>query len=682
MTITTLLVANRGEIARRIIRTATAMGIRTVAVYSDGDACAPFTREADEAVPLHGRTAAESYLDTGKVLAAARATGADAVHPGYGFLSENAAFARAVREAGMTWVGPSPEAIAAMGDKLAAKALMERAGVPTLGSVELGADTGIGPADGMAEDPDAGPDVATRLASARIGFPVLVKAAAGGGGKGMRVVERAEDLAEAVAGARREALAAFGDGTVFLERYLTGARHVEVQILGDRHGNLVHLFERECSLQRRHQKVIEEAPSPAVDPALRERMGAAALTAARAIGYENAGTVEFLLASDGSFFFLEVNTRLQVEHPVTEAVTGLDLVREQLLIAQGAPLALTQQDLSITGHAIEARLYAEDPENDFLPVTGTVLTWEPAATPVARYDSGIESGSVVGVEFDPMLAKVVAHAPTRSEAALRLALALERTAIQGTTTNRDFLVELLRHPRFLAGDTDTDFIATTDVRRGRRPSRADLEAAAVIAALTGQFLRRAAAPVTAGFPSGWRNSVLPEERVSLRHGDDLVEVGYRHRRDGDFEISLGERRLVARVLSPPSPRTGPGTGMEIEVELDGRRRKAVVRAHQARWWVHGPGGDIVLDELPRFPEPEPDGVAGGLAAPLPGTVVATPVAEGDQVAEGALLMIVEAMKMEHRILAPYPGTVTELRAAPGDQVSGGDVLVVIKEEPS
>jgi propionyl-CoA carboxylase alpha chain len=642
--IRTLLVANRGEIARRIVRTAHAMGIATVAVYADGDALAPFVREAGVAIALRGQSAAETYLDSAKVLAAAQKVGADAIHPGYGFLSENAAFAQAVLDAGMTWVGPTPEAIAAMGDKLAAKTLMEQAGVPTLPSVTL------------PEDAD--------LSTVNVGFPALVKASAGGGGKGMRVVERQEDLADAVAGARREALAAFGDGTVFLERYLTGARHVEIQILGDSHGNLVHLGERECSIQRRHQKVIEEAPSPAVDADLRARMGEAGLLAAKAIGYQNAGTVEFLLASDGSFFFLEVNTRLQVEHPVTEAVTGLDLVREQLLVAQGEALAFGQADVSLTGHAVEARLYAEDPANDFLPVTGTVLHWAPADG--ARFDSGIESGSVVGVEFDPMLAKVIAHAPTRQEAALKLALALERTSVHGTTTNRDFLVATLRHPSFLAGDTTTDFIERVDPPRSREVYVGQVQHAAVLVALAAQAWRRAASPM-GRFPSGFRNSVLPPETFRWRHGDLELEVSYRSLRDGTFAVTVDDSAWTARVLAV--------TDEEIEAEIDGVRHRCPIRQHENRWWA----GDLELHLVPRFPEPEAEVVEGGLVAPLPGGVIAVEVAPGDTVVAGQLLVIVEAMKMEHRITAPTAGTVAEVRAAVGDQVASGDLLVVLHD---
>jgi propionyl-CoA carboxylase alpha chain len=650
-TISTLLVANRGEIARRVMRTASDMGIRTVAVYSDGDVSAPFVREADIAVPLGGLTAAETYLDADKVLAAARTSGADGIHPGYGFLSENAAFAQAAVDAGFCWVGPTPSAIAAMGDKLNAKLLMERAGVPTLPSMEL----------------PEGADVS--LAGAALGFPALVKASAGGGGKGMRIVQGPGELVEAVAAARREAVAAFGNGTVFLERYLTGARHVEMQILGDSYGKSVHLFERECSVQRRHQKVVEEAPCTAVGPELRERMGEAALLAAKAIDYENAGTVEFLLAEDGSFYFLEVNTRLQVEHPVTEMITGLDLVREQLLIAQGASLSFQQSDLTIDGHAVEARLYAEDPEKDFLPVTGTVLSWQPASSPEVRYDSGIESGSVIAVQFDPMLAKVVAHAPTRSEAVLRLALALERTVIQGTTTNRDFLVSVLRHPEFLAGATSTDFLERCNPARARTVSECDVEAAVVQAALAGA-VRRSAAGIMSRFPIGWRNGALPPETFSFRYRQRTLDVRYRALGAGLYDVEVGPRRTRARVLAC--------TDSQIEIELDGRRHRSSVRSDGPRWWVHGAAGDVQLQLVPRFPEAEVQAVEGALVAPLPGSVVAIPVVVGEPVRAGQLLVIVEAMKMEHRIIAPYAGAVSALLVGLGAQVSAGDLLVVLE----
>jgi propionyl-CoA carboxylase alpha chain len=669
-----LLISNRGEIARRIARTANAMGIKSVAVYAEGDSDSPFVKEADRAVPLAGRTAAETYLNADAILAAAVSAGADAVHPGYGFLSERADFARSVIEAGLTWVGPPPDVIDVMGDKLAAKRIMAAAGVPVLRSWEISGDA--------LPDDDGLP------------MPLLVKAAAGGGGKGMRVVEAVADLPEAVAAARREARAAFGDDTVFLERYLTSARHIEIQILADDHGGFLHCFERECSIQRRHQKIIEESPSPAIDNEQREHIGAAALAAAKAVGYRNAGTVEFVLEPSGDFWFLEVNTRLQVEHPVTEAVTGLDLVREQILVAQGHPLSVTQAELGVRGHAIEARLYAEDPVAGFLPSTGTLVDWCPAVDPAVRWDSGVEAGSVVGVEFDPMLAKVISHAPTRVEAALRLALALERSRIRGVTTNRDFLVATLHHPEFIAGHTTTDFIARTHVSLERSPSNEEVRVAAIGAALSAQEDTRREAPVLRSLPTGWRNSVMPPEKMTYHRGADEVEVLYRSQRDGTFEVSVGDWHGSVLLLDSrdgwidfESVWTGELPGpVASETDRAPRRpsppqrsrHRVHVLQHDHRVWVQGPDGDVALTARPRFPEAGTEAdVAGGLVAPMPGKVVSVEVATGDAVAEGQLLMIVEAMKMEHRVTAPHAGVVVEVKSRAGDQVSGGELLVVI-----
>ena len=648
-----LLVANRGEIARRVIRSAHEMGISTAAIYADGDVGAPFVRDADTAIALNGTTSAQTYLDVGKVLAACRRVGADAVHPGYGFLSENAAFARAVVDAGMRWVGPSPEAIEQMGDKLAAKRVIREAEVPTLPATEL----------------KAGEDF--QAAAKDIGYPVLVKASAGGGGRGMRVVESPDELDAAITGARREAGAAFGDDTLFLECWITAARHVEIQILGDTHGNVVHLFERECSIQRRHQKIIEEAPSPAVGPELRARMGAAAVSAAKRIGYASAGTVEFLLDGD-DFWFLEVNTRLQVEHPVTEEITGLDLVREQLRVAEGEELGYGQDDLAINGHAIEARLYAEDPTRNFLPSPGTIEVWRPAPRGLARFDSGVESGSEVSVEFDPMIAKVIAHAPTRREAAAKLARALEQTALQGLRHNRDFLVATLREPAFLAGDTTTDFIERIDPPRRRELDAQSLSDAAIAAAMAAQAAHRASAKVLAAFRSGWRNSLMPPERTKFRHGDDEIAVGYRSQRDGTFKVTLGE----------DEPRTvavfGVGGG-QVDLEIDGRRLQLAITGLEDRWLVHGTDFDVELTELPRLPPPGLLEIKGGLTAPMPGNVLATHVQQGDDVREGQLLLILEAMKMQHRIVAPFDGSVKELHVSEGDQVDNGALLVMLEE---
>jgi len=465
-----LLIANRGEIARRIQRTAREMGIATVAVFSEPDRDAPFVREADEAVALGGASPAESYLRIEAIMDAARRTGADAVHPGYGFLSENAALAAACRDGELTFVGPPPEVVAAMGSKLEAKRRMQHAGVPQLPSREL-------------RDGASAAELA-RLAG-ELGLPVVVKASAGGGGRGMRVVHSAAELGEAVASARREALSAFGDDTVYLERYLEAARHIEVQIFGDAHGRVIHLYERECSIQRRHQKIIEESPSTAITPVLSQKIRAAAVAAGEAIGYRNAGTVEFLLTPAGEFFFLEVNTRLQVEHPVTECVTGLDLVRLQIEVARGGALPAQEEVPTPRGHAIEARLYAEDPRSGFAPSTGTFHRFAFTLGSGLRLDSGVEDGSEVSVHYDPMLAKVIAWAPTRAEAAAKLANTLARAHLHGPHTIRDLLVRILRHPEFIAGATDTHFLQRhprSDPRRaavrrgGRAPPRAGCDA--------------------------------------------------------------------------------------------------------------------------------------------------------------------------------------------------------------
>ncbi len=650
-----LLIANRGEIVSRVARTARAMGIRTVAVYAATDVGAPFVADCDQAMGLRGERATETYLDADQLLAAARAAGADAVHPGYGFLSERADFAEAVVAAGLTWVGPPPAAIAAMGDKLEAKCLMAAAGVPVLASQPIGDD-------GRVPEPGT--------------WPVLVKAAAGGGGKGMRLVTRPADLAGAVASAQREAAAAFGDSTVFVERYLTGARHVEIQILADEHGHVVHCFERECSIQRRHQKIIEEAPSPALDDALRRRMTDAAVTAAATVGYRNAGTVEFVLGPDGDFAFLEVNTRLQVEHPVTEAITGVDLVREQLRIAQGLPVSFLQDDLRITGHAIEARLYAEDPATGFLPATGTLVDWQPPVEPAVRWDAGVAAGTTVSVEWDPMLAKVIAHAPTRQEAAGALALALERARIRGVTTNRDYLVAALRHPALLAGTATTAFVDTAGVPTRRVPDPQELEVAAVLGALAAEDRRRASAMVLRGLPSGWRNSAMPPESVAYHHEGTPVTVTYRAARDGVFAGTVAVGDDEARPFLATTRGWAAGS---FRAEIDGRHHAAAILDDGHRCWVQTASGDVALVIVPRFPPAAAGAVPGALAAPMPGRVLAVPVVAGAVVVAGDPLVVVEAMKMEHRVSAPHDGTVIEIRVAAGDQVAAGDLLVVVDD---
>ena len=634
-----LLIANRGEIARRVIRTARDMGIRTVAVYVEADRSASFVSDADEAIALD-----TGYLDAGAIIAAALRSGAQAVHPGYGFLSENASFATAVIEAGLVWVGPPPEVIAQMGDKLAAKRAAVAAGVSTLPSTDDPTD------------------------AAGVGYPILVKAAAGGGGKGMRIVTRPEDLDDAVASAQREAATGFGDDRVFLERYVAASRHIEIQILGDAYGALVHLGERECSIQRRHQKLIEESPSPAVDAVMREAMGSAALTLAGAIGYQSAGTVEFLVDDKTrEFFFLEVNARLQVEHPVTEEVTGIDLVREQLRIAAGEPLGYDQRSIRFMGHAIEARLCSEDPETGFLPATGTLAAFEPAADPVLRWESGVVQGSSVTVSFDPMMAKVIAYAPTRSEAAARLALGLERLHMGGVSTNRDFLAATLRHESFLKGDTTTDFIERVDPARSLHLEPDELQWASTAAALWLQGLHRASAPVLAELPSGWRNARLPAESVSLGRGDDVIFVTYRATRDGSFTLHDG---LSARVLH--------WSEESIDLDVAGRRATSRVTLAGDQIHVQTVRGTATFTVLPRFVVPGAGVPTGGLIAPMPGTIVEVRVVSGDHVTAGTTLVIMEAMKMEHHINAPGEGIVGEIYVEAGQQVDNGTPLLLLE----
>ena len=650
-----LLIANRGEIALRIQRTCREMGIATVAVYSEPDADMPFVEQADEAVALGGAAPRESYLNVDALLAAAKRTHADAIHPGYGFLSENAAFARQVGEAGLTFVGPTPKAMEMMGSKIGARKIMSEAGVPIVPGAEI---------SGLS-------DTQVLEHASSVGFPVLVKASFGGGGRGMRIVEKPGELLDAVASARREAGSAFGNDTVFLERYVASPRHVELQIFGDEHGNVVHLFERECSIQRRHQKIIEEAPSPAVNATLRQQMGDAAVKAARAIGYLGAGTVEFILAPDGKFFFLEVNTRLQVEHPVTEAITGLDLVRLQLMVAQGEPLPLAALKPTMKGYAIEARLYAEDAKKGYLPVAGRLETFELPGD--VRVDSGFRSGSEVSIHYDSMLAKVIAAAPTREEAAQHLASALRRARIHGLTTNRDLLVEILEHPEFLEGKTDTHFLL-------RHPPEQLLAAGvpettvrvhALVAVLAAQAERRDGTTVNRDVVSGFRNNPSLLQQQDLRFGETTYEVRYRLGRGARFEVNGAnlEGVLLHRV-----------TASEVVLTAEGIRHRFHVAVQGLVAYVDSPLGATALTSVPRFPESEDEAASGSLIASMPGKVIRVNVSEGQRVEKGTVLLVLEAMKMEHAVASPAKGKVASLRVVVGDTVAGGDVLAVVESE--
>jgi acetyl-CoA/propionyl-CoA carboxylase, biotin carboxylase, biotin carboxyl carrier protein len=649
----TVLIANRGEIAVRVIRTLREMGIRSVAVHSDADAGALHTRLADVAVPIGPAPAAQSYLSIERVLEAAVRTGAQAIHPGYGFLSENVDFARACEKAGIVFIGPPVAAIEAMGDKIRAKRTVMAAGVPVVpGRTE----------PGMTDDEVAEAAVA-------VGFPVLLKPSAGGGGKGMRVVRSEDELPDAIAGARREARGSFGDDTLLVERYVGNSRHIEVQVLGDTHGNVIHLGERECSLQRRHQKVIEEAPSPLLDTASRASMGRAAVDAARAVGYTGAGTVEFIVDADlggrGAgidFFFLEMNTRLQVEHPVTECVTGLDLVEQQIRVAAGERLPLDQSDVTLDGHAIEARLYAEDPSRGFLPQAGTVLGLVEPSGPGIRLDSSLAVGTVVGSDYDPMLAKVIAWAPTRETARARLAGALGHTAVLGVTTNAAFLRALLDDPDVVAGRLDTGLIE----RRGDaltlpEPPPPHVYAAAALALL---IESEPAGPVVDRWdvPDGWR---LGEPAWTVRRlqvsGGEPVEVRLRGRSSA-AEVRVGD--------GEPVPARAFRDGGRLTVSLDGLTMSYFLQHEGGTVWLAADGRVTALREQERLTaHAEGSGADGVVTAPMPGTVTVVQAAVGDEVAAGTPLLVVEAMKMEHVLTAPVAGTVAELGVTAGQTVA-------------
>jgi acetyl-CoA/propionyl-CoA carboxylase biotin carboxyl carrier protein len=653
-----VLVANRGEIAVRVARTVHALGLRSATVFTDVDAASPHVDACDVAVRV------PSYLDVDAIVEAARTAGARSVHPGYGFLSENPAFARAVTEAGLTWVGPPPEAIELMGDKARAKVLAREAGVPVVPGVE-GDDVGVDE---------------VRPLAAEHGFPVVVKAVAGGGGKGMRVVRSEDELEAAVDAARREAKAAFGDDRVLAERFLDRPRHIEVQVLADAHGNVVHLGERECSLQRRHQKVVEEAPSPVVDTPLRERIGDAAVALARACGYVGAGTVEFIATADArEVFFLEMNTRLQVEHPVTELVYGVDLVEHQLRIAGGEPLTLRQDDLRPQGHAVEARLYAEDPANGFLPATGTLRRWREPRGEGIRVDAGVREGSEVSTSYDPMLAKVIAHGPDRITALRRLDRALADLEVLGVATNAAFTRELLRRDDVRAGEQDTGLLERVLDELTHEPP-ADLLPAGAIAA----YLHDTHHLTTT--PGPWRREL--EDHGEVRVDTTTVTAGDRR---WTYHLTPGPGPSPKKGPGPspnkgpgPSPKcsefgTGPGPGGRVRVTIDGVSRSYVTWVSDEVVYVARDGHHLEARTL-RKDRGRAAAPAGSLEAPMPGTVLLVHVENGQRVDEGDVLMVIESMKMELAITAPTAGTVEGLELRPGDRVSQRQPLVAVTAE--
>jgi 3-methylcrotonyl-CoA carboxylase alpha subunit len=657
----TLLIANRGEIACRVIRTARAMGLRTVAVYSEADAGAQHVSEADDAVLLGPAKAADSYLNIARIIAAAKQTGAEAVHPGYGFLSESAEFAQACADAGLVFVGPTPEMITAMGSKSGSKALMEKAGVPLVPGYH-----------GTAQD-----DATLAGAADKIGFPVLVKASAGGGGRGMRVVRKAEELSDAIASAKREAKAAFGDDTLLIEKYVDNPRHIEVQIIGDSHGNLVSLFERECTLQRRHQKVIEEAPSPTLDAAGRDKVCEAARRAAGAVNYVGAGTIEFV--SDGKdVFFIEMNTRLQVEHPVTELISGVDLVEWQLRVAFGEELPLRQDQLRLNGHAIEARVYAEIPAKNFMPSVGKITTWRtPAEVDGLRIDAGYRSGDSVSPYYDAMLAKVIAWAPTRAAAIDRLDRGLNETDVRGVTTNIPFLSALVTHPDVRANAIDTGFIerhlgeltATAD-------TLGDLELAAAVAAILRSEDEAAKADAASPWrASGWmpvgrrKRSFLFRRGHGLEHTDHQVQLGYG---SGASTLTVEGRELAFAWSA---------NGDGIDLLLDGVRSRiaAVVDGHEL--YVRTRNGRFDLHLVDPFGGESEEAVGEDkIVAPLPGTVVALLAERGAKLEKGAAILTLEVMKMEQTLRAPFAGTLKALKCKVGDIVAEGAELAELEAE--
>ena len=638
MTIKKLLIANRGEIASRIIRSAHDMGIATVAIYTEPDSNSPYVRQANEAFKLE-----TSYLDSKEILNIASKANVDAIHPGYGFLSENYNFAKQVKKANIKWVGPSANAIKKMGDKLIAKTLSEKAGVPTL------------PMTNNPKNAD------------KIGFPILVKAAAGGGGKGMRIVRKQKELKDAITSAEREAEGGFGDKRVFLERYIAKSRHIEIQILGDSHGNIIHLGERECSIQRRHQKVVEESPSPIIDYDLRNKMGEAAIKMASLLKYESAGTVEFLFdEKTKEFWFLEVNTRLQVEHPVTEEVTGIDLVREQLKIANGDPLSISQDDVEIIGSSIEVRLYSEDPGNDFLPVTGKLIAFDPCDEPLVRWDVGVESGSEITPNFDPMLAKIISYGEDRIEAANKLALALEKSHFGGLKTNRDYLIAILRSEEFLKGNTTTDFLNQANIKDEINLTKEEVLLTAISASMWVQGKNRNDSEVLSNLASGWNNARLPNQEVNFDYSGEKISIKYKRNRDNTFSISDG-KKVIIHSWAPNF----------IDIEIDNSRLRSKITHEKDLILINTKSGDVLFKILPKFSVREEKALEGSLTAPMPGKVVEIKIKKGSKIKKGDTLLILEAMKMEHQVLAPNNGKVSDILVSKNQQVENGEPLVIL-----
>lgn len=649
-TINSTLIANRGEIASRIIRTCKKMGIRSVAIYSDADRGTPYTREADQAVHIGGNELATSYLDQDKIIATAQKIGADAIHPGFGFLSENAGFAKKVQDAGLIFIGPRPEAIEAMGSKSRAKDIMRQHEVPVIPGYQR-------------EDQS----IETLSSEAvKIGFPVLLKAAAGGGGKGMRIVEAEKELEASIDAAKREASSAFGDDELIIEKYFPSSRHIEFQIFGDQHGNAIHVLERECSIQRRYQKIIEESPSPALTDELRTEMGEAAVRAAKSLSYDNAGTVEFILSDTNEFFFLEVNTRLQVEHPVTEEITGLDLVQMQIEVAEGRPLSVAQEDIKGIGYAIECRLYAEDATNDFLPATGKILKWSAPEIDGLRIETGVESGSVISTHYDPMIAKLITHGKDRTEAQRKMTAALSNLHCLGLTTNQDFLKAILTNADFQAGKYDTHFLQK-QFSYEKAQSQEAIELAAIAASAFDKAERDSQRTILQNVPSGWRNNFYQPQQETFLNGEEEVLVKY-----NSTQYSIGESQYMVQVTDISDD--------EILLELNGiQERFTVVRNGNDYFVQHAQNGTINLTRKQRFPLKEAEKVKGGYISPMPGKVIKVLVEPGKEVKSGEGLLVLLSMKMENTICADEDGTVEDVYVNVEEDLEAGKLLLKMKK---
>lgn len=653
----TILIANRGEIASRIIRTCRRLGIRSIAVFSDADRNWPYVKDADAAVYIGESTPAKSYLNQDKIIEAALGMGADAIHPGYGFLAENASFARRCAEEGIVFIGPNPASIAAMGSKSAARELMIQHQVPVVPGYQ-------------GEDQS---EETLRAEATRIGYPVLLKAVAGGGGKGMRIANSEAELSGAIHAAQSEAERAFGDGGLILEKYIASGRHIEFQIFGDRHGNIIHLNERECTIQRRYQKVMEESPSPVLTDELRAKMGLAAVKAAQALSYDNAGTVEFIFDdTTGAFYFLEVNTRLQVEHPVTEAVTGLDLVEMQIESAQGFPLKISQEEVQSNGYALECRLYAEDPENHFLPATGHIYRFEYPELSGLRMENAVQSGTEISTYYDPMIAKIIVHDKDRQLVIRKMRYVLSQMICLGTITNQYFLKKILEHPDFQSGTYNTHFIeekllsAETDGEK-----EVDLPFFAIVACLKRWAKREKSRRLLRSIPSGWRNSFYDFQQEEYQYRGEALSVRYRYL-SGVFIFLVGEEEFRVSLISE--------SDSAIEIETDGIRYNATVIQDGADIFNHHPEkGSIRLTVAERFPGKEKTDHAGGYTAPMPSTVVRIPVKEGQKVAKGDVLVVLSSMKMENSITAGEDGTVGEIYASEGASIKAGFVLLEMKK---